>query len=74
MYILTPNLNVSLTVFKEWESVIKEAEKLVSHFYNSGYDIEVKNSSKEECDISGISCYAVYNYDHRIEIQKVIVK
>ncbi len=74
MYIITPNLNSYLTVFREWETAVSEAEKLVSHFYHCGYGIEKKNFSKEECDISGITCYAVYNYDYRIYIKRVIVK
>jgi hypothetical protein len=74
MYIITPILNKGLTVFKEWETAISEAEKTVSHFYHSGYEIERKTPSKEECDVSGISCYAIYNHYYRIEIERVMVK
>ena len=74
MYIITPNLNSYLTVFKEWETAVSEAEKIVSHFYHCGYGIERKISSKEECDIYGTTCYAVYNYDSSIMIKKVLVK
>lgn len=74
MYLVIPNLKDSLLIFFSWEDALSEAEKMASHFYYCGFDVQRKVPSKEECHQKGVTVYAVYQDTLHITIQKVVMK